>query len=89
MYLVEEDFVYCFYCLIFGEVEGLFRIVGFNDWKNVVVEKRDIFKIYEKSKIYFLVKERVENFIFIFLKRKLEVYISISKVYEDRVNCNC
>lgn len=88
MYSAEEDSAYCSYCLIFGEAEGLFRTVGFNDWKNAVAEKRDTLKIHEKSKIHSLAKERAENLTSISLKRKSEVHTSISKAYEDRVNRN-
>lgn len=87
-YSAEEDSAYCSYCLIFGEAGGLFRTVGFNDWKNAVGEKRGTLKIHEKSKIHSLAKERAENLTSISVKRKSDVHTSISKAYEDRVNRN-
>lgn len=71
MYSAEEDSAYCSYCLIFGEAEGLFRTVGFNDWKNAVAEKRDTLKIHEKSKIHSLAKREGRKSYFYFSKKKI------------------
>ena len=42
-YSVTENSAYCAYCLVFDDGEGLFRTVGFNDWKNAIGEKRGTF----------------------------------------------
>jgi hypothetical protein len=87
-YSVTENSAYCAYCLVFGDGEGLFRTVGFNDWKNAIGEKRGTFKIHEKSKTHVSSMEKADNLVMISREKKLDINRFISKPYEEKVSRN-
>ena len=64
-YSVTENSAYCAYCLVFGDGEGLFRTVGFNDWKNATGEKRGTFNMHEKSKTHVSSMDKADNLVMI------------------------
>ena len=76
-YSVTENSAHCAYCLVFGDDEGMFRTVSFNDWKNPTREKRGTFKIHEKSKTHVSSMDKADNLVMISHEKKLAATVRL------------
>ncbi|CAC5397877.1 unnamed protein product [Mytilus coruscus] len=89
-YLVQKDAAFCINCLAFCNYKDgdVFTDKGFNDWKNATGSKREVLLSHNESKTHQQATNKTINYKQIVSKEEKDIYVSISKSYEEKVKGN-